>query len=184
MPDVHDDRAVVLHSSWWGRVTAVLTPVLLIGGGAWGMSVRPNVLAGLFLFGGLFLLGASLWDHPLRAEIGPRGITRRCLFRSEHLVWDEVSCLARPPRSLMRVATRRANAAGLAAERGKRRYLLADVAESVAEHDEIARRVQRWAPGLPIRASRPADTNAPTWLRHQRAGSGDGLVDLVDDDAL
>ena len=92
-----DTRAVVLHSSWRGRLTAAIGPVVLLIWGGYGA-----LLGGLQIFNAILLLAGAglglvvLFDYPIWASIGPDGVTRRCALRKERLGWDQVRTIARP----------------------------------------------------------------------------------------
>ncbi len=197
--------SVVLHTSWRGRLTTVSAPAILLALGGFGTWKAPGLLPLVLLAVGIVLALVALLDFPLVSVIGADGIQRRCALRSQHLDWARIASVARPAqanrwrRDVTGVAGGRADRAipgarpahaehessraakgGLIAEIGRRPFLLCDKLESRAEYDAIRSGLREWAPGLPLRASRPDESVPPTWLHKKRRGSAsDGLVDLL-----
>lgn len=151
---------------------------------------------GLQLFNGtLVAIGGVLlcvvaFDYPMTSTIGPDGVTRRCLLRTEHLEWDRIRTIARPGArqrffgrssdpldSTPKVAKGRS---GLVAEVGKRPHLLVDQLESPAEFEAVELGLRAWAPNLTMRASRPVEGTPPTWLYKRRRSEVEGMVDRRD----
>lgn len=181
-------KSVVLHTSWRGRFTALLAPLVILTWGGYGLAV-----AGLQWFNAILLVvgwalaAVVLLDYPLWSTIGPEGVARRCILRTERLDWSDVKAIARPgarqrfpvsrrsvPAEGEKVATGRA---GLVAEVGRRPYLLVDRIESPAEHEAIERCLVAWAPSLILRAAKPVEGTPPTWLYKRRTSDIEGLVD-------
>lgn len=183
-----DGTTVVLHTSWRGRFAALLAPAILLTLGGYGAAVGGlRLVNGLLLAAGAVLFIIVALDYPLTARLGPDGIERHCLLRTERLGWGKVRAIARPG-ARQRIAgfsrshlddgeQRTAGRSGLVAEVGKRPYLLVDKVESRAEHEALARGLRAWAPGLAFRASVPAEGVAPTWLYKRRQNSTTGMVD-------
>ncbi|MEO1060292.1 MAG: hypothetical protein AAFZ07_02655 [Actinomycetota bacterium] len=171
--------AVVLHSSWRGRFFSLVPPALLFGGGIWGYSQGGRLVAVILIVLGGVMLGIGLFDYPWRTIIGPDGIERRCLLRTERLGWRRVTAVARPrsTKTVQRVAGK----AGLVAEVGKRRYLLSNRCESGFEYEAIQRVIDRSGGRVLLRASEPPDEVAPTWMYQRRLDGGDGFVDAPAD---
>ncbi len=175
-------RPIVLHTSWRSRFAILLAPVFLIVWGGYGVFVGGiQIINSAILILGVVLAGVAAFDFPLRSVFGPDGIDRQCLIRTDRLAWDEIRSVARPaPQgvgSRIRSAAKVPKSSGLVAERGKVPHLLSDRIESAAEFDAIQAGISAWRPGMILRASRPADGIAPTWLHKRRRGSGEGLVD-------
>ncbi len=185
-------RPVVLHTSWRGRLQQAVAPLILFGIAAAGF-VRageprpvPVVLATI----GTVILVIQLFDFPVVTVFGPDGVERRCLLRRQMLLWDDVASIARPGsiesatavnsepgRSPAGRQRRRSSRQGLVAEVGerRRRHLLTDHIEGVAEYDAVERGLREWSPMTPMRASRPAEGVAPTFLYKRRRGTPDAL---------
>jgi hypothetical protein len=159
---------------------AAASPLLVLsfgGVGVGGAGLRAWPL-GILVIGGL-LLGVVLYDYPMWVVFTPAGIERRCLLRTERIRWERVAGLVRPAykgrfRSLVRTST------GLAAEVGRRRYLLTDRMESRAEYEALLRALGAWSRGTPVEASMPPDDWPPTWLYKRRRGAAStSLVDWL-----
>lgn len=156
--------------------------------GGYGFAV-----AGLQWFNGILLLiglvigAVVMFDYPLWSTIGPDGVARRCVLRTERLGWSDVRTIARPgarqrfpvsKRGVRTDGTKIATGrAGLVAEVGKRPYLLVDRIESPAEHEAIQRGLVKWAPNLVLRAAKPVEGTPPTWLYKRRKDDVEGMVD-------
>ncbi len=180
--------SIVLHTSWRGRFSSLLGPLILLTWGGYGFSV-----AGLQWFNGVLLLigigfgAVVVFDYPLWSTIGPEGVTRRCLFRTERLAWTDVRTIARPGARQRFLGTKRGvetaeskhavGRAGLVAEVGRRPYLLVDRIESQVEHEAIEKGLRKWAPGLILRAGKPVEGTPPTWLYKRRKSEIEGMVD-------
>jgi hypothetical protein len=167
-----------LHSSWVGRIGALIGPTFLVLWGGYGIAV-----AGVQVFNGIvFTLGATLlliviFDFPLWCEFDDTGVTRHCLARRQHRAWADIRAIVRPA-SRGPVGRQRISKSGLVAEIGKRPMMLVDRIESAHEHDALERAVAVWAPGVAFRASQPAHSVAPTWLyKRRRGGQENRLVD-------
>lgn len=165
-------------------------------GFAGGGFVFPLVF-GLF---GLVLAAVLVLDYPVTTVFGAEGIERRCLLRTERLEWDRLQSVARVKKSRGRSFDRVAGLGGLAgrtrspgpegepqrvssglvAEAGKRPHLLTDRIESRPEFEALEAGMKIWAPGLALRASRPADEVPATFSYKRRAGGvKDPLVDRL-----
>jgi hypothetical protein len=176
-----DPRPLVLHGSWRGRIFAAVSPVLLCSLGTFGL-----VLGGWHLWPlsllvvGVVLAAVVVFDYPLWVVIAEAGIERRCLLRSQRLVWDEMTMLARPAYSGWLRGLGRGPSTGLVAEIGRRRYLLTDRMESRAEYETLLRLIGIWARGTRVEATLPPDDSPPTWLYKRRRGPNEGgLVDQL-----
>lgn len=185
-----DERraSIVLHTSWRGRFSSFLGPLILTVWGGYGFAV-----AGLQWFNGILLLiglgfGAVVaFDYPLWSAIGPDGVARRCLFRTQRLTWDDVRTIARPGARQRFFGMSKGEGheeskhavgrAGLVAEIGRRPYLLVDRIESPVEHEAIENGLKKWAPGLMLRAAKPVEGTPPTWLYKRRRSEIEGMVD-------
>ena len=185
---MNTEGAVVLHTSWRGRLTAFIGPAVVLAWGTYGA-----VLGGLQLFNGILLATGGVlatvvaFDYPFTTTIGASGVTRRCLLRSEHLGWDEIRTIARPgARQRFFGRSGRSDDAspdvakgrsGLVAEVGKRPHLLVDQLESPAEYEAVERGLRSWAPNVIMRARRPVEGTPPTWLYKRRKEQIEGMVD-------
>jgi hypothetical protein len=179
---------IVLHTSWRGRLTAFLGPSLVLGWGVYGVSNGGvQLFNGTLVAMGGVLLCVVAFDYPLTSAIGPDGVARRCLLRTEQLGWEQIRTIARPGarqrffgrssdpvEAAEKVAKGRS---GLVAEVGKRPHLLVDQLESRAEFEAVELGLRAWAPNLTLRASRPVEGTPPTWLYKRRRSEVEGMVD-------
>lgn len=181
-------RSIVLHTSWRGRFTAVLAPLAILIWGSYGAAVAGlQWFNGLLLLVGLVFAVVVLFDYPLWSSLGPEGIVRRCVLRTERLAWADVGAVARPGarQRFMGLGRGERDApskhstgrAGLVAEVGRRPYLLVDRIESPVEHEAIQNGLKTWAPGMVLRAGKPVEGTPPTWLYKRREGDIEGMVD-------
>jgi len=162
-------------------------PLVLLAWGGYGVFAGGlQWFNGIILVVGLGLAAVAFLDYPLWSTLGPDGIVRRCVLRTETLVWEDISTIARPGArqrrfgSAPRQADQTASAvgrAGLVAEVQRRPYLLADRIESPAEHEAIESGLRTWSPGLAWRASKPVEGTPPTWLYKRRRDHIVGMVD-------
>ncbi len=53
----------------------------------------------ILLVVGSALTAVVLWDFPLHTVIGPEGVARRCLLRTERIEWSRIRSIARPGKS-------------------------------------------------------------------------------------
>lgn len=166
----------------------MLAPIAILAWGGYGFAV-----AGLQWFNAILLLigivmaVVVLFDYPVSSSIGPEGVARRCVLRTERLPWSEVGAIARPGARQRFMGLGRndkaeqskhsTGSAGLVAEVGRRPYLLVDRIESPVEHEAIANGLKTWAPGLILRAGKPVDGTPPTWLYKRRRADIEGMVD-------
>ncbi len=199
--------SVVLHTTWRGRITAIVAPSILLALGGYGLADTFRWLPFLLFILGAVLAVVAVADYPLFTIIGSDGIRRRCLLRTQHLSWEDVSTVARPAQNsrwrrehptsgagggsvsppVSGVESAHASElavagpkGGLVAEVKRRPHLLIDRVESQAEYDAVVAGMSEWVPHLPVRASRPDQSVPPTWLHKKRQGSAsDGLVDLL-----
>lgn len=156
---------VTLHSSWRGIATAFGSPlVVLLLGVLAVLEGGPGAFSLAVVGVGLVLGAVSLWDFPLAATLGPRGVVRRCALRRAAVRWERVEALRRAPGPRLR----RSVPGPLAAAAGRRRWLLVDQAESEAEYDAVVRGLVVWAPGVRVEAARPPADTPPTWLYRRR----------------
>lgn len=169
------DLVVVIHSTWRGRLTAYLGPLVVLGLGVYGLVAgSPNPInVTLAVVGGL-LSAISVFDFPLQARFGRGGVERVALLRRHTLAWADVSAVRRAAaRAILGGST--GGTGALVAQAGRRHYLLCDVAESEYEHAAIERAMAGWPDSAAFAASPPAEGRPPTWLHKRRPG--DGLVD-------
>lgn len=173
---------IVLHSTWRGIATSLLTPLLLVALGAYafgragGFSTGAMVVLGA---GGLLLL-VSMLDYPWRTTVGPAGVRRWAPLRRHAIPWERVDALRRAPGPILRRLSFGASGAdsspghlgiglgGLTACVGRRRYLLVNTAESADEFAALRVAVETWAPHVGLGALPPPPGTPPTWLYHRR----------------
>ena len=133
----------------------------------------------------VFVLGwgavaVALFDIPIASTFTTHGVQRRTVLRRHRLTWRDGDQLTRARPSLMRAGRSLAHG-GLVLRRGRRRYLLVDRAESVAEFDALMRLLV--TPGEPCEelasatVPPPAETSPPTWLYRRRAWRPDDASD-------
>jgi len=170
-------KILVLHTSWRGRLLSFGSPLLLLAIGAVVVSGRAAVVGWFVIAVAVLLVLVGFLDYPLTVRLGPDGIERRCVARRSTLLWADVEAVVRP--SVLQPGMLRwfGGNNGLAAEQGKRRYLLTDSLESEAENDALHTRLAIWDPGITILAPKPPPSSTPTWLykrvaKEQRDPSG------------
>ena len=165
-----DAKQLTIHSSWKGIITS-------FGGG--GLTLLVGVLAVsangirflpmIILSAGVMLAVGLLFDFPIAATFDRDGVVRRALLRRHWLRWQQVDQLTRTRPSIFAMR-RQVVQGGLTAVVGKRRYLLTDSVESLAEHETLTRLLDAHeiaVDGL----LRPPDDVAPSWLyRRQKWG--------------
>ena len=156
--------AVMLTSSWRIYLTGIVSPLIVIGIAAagtvvaGGLAVVPVILFVL----GILIAAVSLLDTPRTTTIDADGIRRKCMLRTHHLAWHDVDAIARGP-ALTKARGRDANGnasatrqpGGLTAAAGRRRHLLADVAEDPYEFELLQRGMKTWCPDVFLRANPP-----------------------------
>ena len=155
---------LVLHAARWRLALAFAAPLGLLGIAAAGFANGgPNLAGGIVLALGLGLGTVVLLDLPVRVEFDSAGVTRRCVARTQHVRWDEVTAVTRAHQRPQRQrrgqdeppAPRRH--AGLVLRKGARRHvLLVDRCESHAEWT-VARRLVRDTPAAFTAGEPPLD---------------------------
>ncbi|MGH1505260.1 MAG: hypothetical protein ACRBI6_17045 [Acidimicrobiales bacterium] len=167
-------QAIVVHTSWRGRLTSLVGPAVLLALGVYGIAVGgPNVVNVAFAAVGAALLAVGVFDYPFTTWFLSDRLERRCLGRTQTLDWGRVGAVRRASsRSLVRGGG--AGRGGLVAVVGGRPHLLSDRAESQFEFEALRVASVRW-PAMAFTASEPAAGRPPTWLHKRRPG--DGLVD-------
>ena len=147
-----------------------------------------QVLNGLLVLIGAVLLGVGIVDFPWMVTFDPVGVHRRCLMRTNQLVWEDIRLLGRPAKrqsSAVRLVAgvvasdpvAPTSTGGLVIEIGKRPHMLMDRTEAPAEYDAIRSIVEKWGAGVVLRAGRPADGAAPSWMYKRRGETVIGMVD-------
>jgi len=166
--DMSEPAAVTIHSSWRGLVFGAIGAAIIAGLGVLAV-VRSDGAGGpLVLLGvGMLLIGVVVFDLPVSSTFDADGVTRRALLRRHRLAWTAVDQLTRARPSMIRV--RRLKPGGLVARVGRRRYLLVDQCESVAEYEEVERVLGAAAELLRFDdlLIPPADAE-PTWLYRRK----------------
>lgn len=130
--------SVTLHSSWRGLLFGALGGVLVSAAGVFSTVSTGGAGGSIVLLGiGLVIVAVIAFDFPVSSEFTAEGVTRRPLLRRHHIGWNRVDQLTRTRPSL---AARARNLApgGLVAKVGRRRYLLVDQCESLAEYGRLA----------------------------------------------
>lgn len=169
---------VTVHTSWRGLLSAVVSPLLLLGYAVLLVSsdgAGPIAVGALAI--GLGLAVVAVLDYPIRSELSAEGVRRVCLLRSQLLPWSELVAIERAPGSARSALRRRREdgqpkvvTGGLVARgRGRRRYLLTDRIESRREYDAIRALFDRLELATNLRAARPAEDAPPTDL-YRRSG--------------
>ena len=162
-----DESGQRIHSSWRGLVSAFVAPLMLVAIGGLTMAARGfHPIAAALLAAGIALELASLVDYPWSTSFDVAGVSRRCALRRHRLRWPEIRQITRASGSLLRRTP-----GGLAAARGRRRYLLCDQPESRDEFDGLVARIRSWSPATEIAAIRPPERTPPTWLYRRRRHS-------------
>ena len=162
-----EEPAITLHSSWKGVVLGGMGAVAVF---AFGVVITMGsggaVLPAIVLVVGTILMLTTLFDYPVASRFDAEGVERRAVLRRQHIAWDRVDQLTRTRPALAGLTLK---PGGLAAKVGRRRYLLVDQCEAVAEFDALgevlaARYVDL---GLDEMLSPPADTD-PTWTYRRK----------------
>ena len=135
----------------------------------------PSVVSwAVFMFGTL-ALAVVVFDYPIASTFGPDAVVRRAMFRRHRIEWDRVDQLTRSRPSIIG-GFRGLRPGGLVAKIGRRRYLLVDQCESLAEFEELSAVLHELHGALAIDEMivPPAATD-PTWTyRRSRWGQGSG----------
>jgi len=159
--------SVTLHSSWRGIISIYLGASMVCAAGVAALiSSGPNLISiPLSIVGVVVLVGTAL-DVTIASTFDEAGITRRCLLRRHHISWDRIDRLVRPRSSIF--SGRSQVGRGLIAVIGRRRYTLADQAESGSEYDRLEELATSFADPRAVRLVddivRPSDEVAPTWI--------------------
>lgn len=163
-----EPSSVTLHSTWRGIVLSALgsLAVLAIGlfavlRGGWGVVSTGVVLTGLAF------AAVSLLDYPVASTFDSEGVTRRMALRRHRMPWSSIDQLSRTRPSAVKNFRKLAHG-GLVAVRGRRRYLLVDQCESLAEFRAVEAVAVHDGDALAEAVPTPPDGMAPTWI-HRRA---------------
>lgn len=134
--EVDDNESVTLHSSWRGIVLSAVGAgfVLLVGVGLL-FGRGPGVMSVALTVVGVVSVAVVLFDYPVASRLTPGYVERRALLRRHRLDWDRVDQLTRTRPSLSGIRSLRPG--GLVAKVGRRKYLLVDQCESLAELDRV-----------------------------------------------
>lgn len=163
------EPSITIHATLFSLVGGVLGASLLTLAGVYGVSaVGFRIVPTVLLVFGVFTLGVTLLDFPVASHFTPAGVRRRMLLRSQRFAWAEGDRLTRT-RPVVFKSLRKMQHGGLTLVRGRRRYLLADRVESLAEYEALVAMltsagVEVGAEALP----RPDLDVAPTWLYRRR----------------
>ena len=163
-----ENEAVTLHSTWRGLVLsaagafAVLALGLLaVVRGGWGAVSTIVVVVGVGL-------GAvTLLDYPIASTFDSVGVSRRMALRRHQMSWSSIDQLSRTRPGTVQNLRKLAHG-GLVAARGRRRYLLVDQCESLAEFRRIEALAVHDGDPLASAVPQPREDQPPTWL-HRRA---------------
>jgi hypothetical protein len=160
---------VTLHSSWRGITLSLLGALTVFLIGAFSVaSVGGGVVPiGLLILGTSFLM-AFLFDYPIAATITADAVQRRALLRRHTIVWGRVDQLTRA-RPAVTMGFRQLTPGGLTAKVGRRRYLLVDQCESMAEFEVLGEVLKDRYAGLGVdEMIIPPETIDPTWTYRRR----------------
>ncbi|MGB0112436.1 MAG: hypothetical protein WBP59_04400 [Ilumatobacteraceae bacterium] len=154
---------MTVHSSWRGIITNSLGALLVLGGGLLAVGVAGwTVFSSLVVMVGVVLCVVVAFDYPVASTFDVEGVTRRMLLRRSTLEWQRVAQLSRT-RPGVTSSLRKLSHGGLVAVVGRRRYLLADRCESLAEFEAIES-VLVDQPDLIDMVPRPVASVEPSWL--------------------
>ena len=167
-----ESAALTIHSSWRGLVLGVFGVVAIMALGVLSIVRSGGSVGSLILFAfGALLACVVVLDLPVASEFDAQGVTRRALLRHHRLSWGDVDQLTRARPGL--VGVRRLKLGGLVAKVGRRRYLLVDQSESVAEFDELERVLGAAAEALRFDDLLIPHANAdPTWTYRRKRWAG------------
>ncbi len=174
---MHDDE-LVIHSSLRGWISAAISPTVLLALGAaavGGVGFRP-IPTTLLIIGALLTLVVAT-DLPRHTRFSTDGVVRVCLLRKQRLVWSRLVAIERTRPNTMNLVrnlaesdrdARQVSGGLIARGSGRKRWLLTYNLESRAEHDELARLLERHDIPVPLRAPRPHADAPPTYLYRRR----------------
>ena len=167
------DESVTLHSSWKGMLLSAVGAMVVFGLGLGGTVSSggagfPVVILGI---GVMFLL-TVLFDYPVASRFTPEFVERRALLRRHKIPWEAVDQLTRARPGL--VGLRNLKPGGLTVKVGRRRYLLVDQSESIAEFDQLGNVLAARYVELGVDEMIPphAETE-PTWTYRRRCWQPD-----------
>jgi len=130
-----EDSTITLHSSWKGVVIGGLGALAVFGVGLSATIASGGAtISVIILVLGVVFLATTLFDYPVSSRFDADGVERRALLRRHRISWDRVDQLTRTRPGLR---ARALTPGGLAAKIGRRRYLLVDQCESIAEFDAL-----------------------------------------------
>lgn len=174
---------MTLHSSWHGLALALTGAAVLVGFAAASAAMRGlHPVNTVVLAFGVVLGGIVLADYPVATTFDERGVHRRAPLRRSTLDWDVVDRFTRtaPNRLFGRRRSSdgrltRTRPGGLVASVGRRRYMLVNQCESLAEHAALVAVVRSESDALADTLDAPPGDMPPTWLyRRRRWGTPDG----------
>lgn len=161
--------SVTLHSSWKGIVLSGLGALLVVVLGlvstlSTGGAPVPLVVLAL----GVFFVAAIVFDYPIASRFTADGVERRPLLRRHFISWDGVDQLTRA-RPALRSMLRGLTPGGLTAKVGRRRYLLVDQCEALAEFEALGDVLEARYVTLGIdEMVQPPTSVDPTWTYRRK----------------
>jgi hypothetical protein len=163
------DDSITLHSSWRGVVVGTVVSFLLAIAGLLGaLSSDFNPVPVVLMVIGLILVGVMVFDFPVSSRFTALGVQRRMILRRQTFAWSDETRVSRSRPSVVKL-TQRLEHGGLALVKGRRRYLLVDRPEGVAEFDAMRKIID--AGDFDVGQDfllRPGDKVAPTWMYRRR----------------
>jgi len=153
--------------SGFGGALLIIGPIAVMSGRGFSWFSAAIVAAGALL------VGAQIYDHPLRTHLHEGGVTRVCPLRRDEITWGQVIEVTRSVRdrvrrgdSLLGVNPQRESRlrGGLAARTERGRVVLCDAVEGRFEYDAVRALLDRHAPEVPLAALRPPAKQSPTTL--------------------
>lgn len=163
---------ITLHTTWRYLLGGAVGAGLVAAGGTYGVVAAGfNVITTVLFLLGWGLVAIVVFDLPIASTFSPDGVQRRMLLRRQFLSWRPDDVLVRTRPSFVR-NEERLRQGGLVLERGRRRYLLVDKAESADEYGALLRVIDvDGTPGSEVlfEVPSPPDGAPPTWLYRRRS---------------
>lgn len=162
------DQSVTLHSSWKGLIlsAAGATVVFVFGLAGTLTSGGAAIPVVVLVLGAVFLL-TVLFDYPVASRFTPDFVERRAMLRRQTIAWERVDQLTRARPALL--GLRNLKPGGLTAKVARRRYLLVDQCEAIAEFDRLGDVLADRYVELGVDEMIPPHTETdPTWTYRRR----------------
>ena len=171
--------SVTLYSSWRGLAASFISPsiLLLVGISSWAVTGTLSILAIVLISLGTLIVAVSLFDMPRRTVFDATGVHRACLLRRHDLEWTALTALVRAPGPIVGGVRdeeasrfrRSRGYGGLAAQVGRRRYLLVDQAEAPEEFEAVREIIATHSPATAIRTNATPAGTTPTFTYQRRS---------------